>query len=238
MNQNHKAFQLWENGQLNEAIQLLFKEIEKNSENSDAYCNLASLLILAKKYEDAQVVLETALKKYPKQLELLYAFGNLYYHKNNAIKALDYFIKVFNGNEVRLKEDATIMIGQCYLVLNNPKKALVYLLLAHENNKKDNSVILLLGDCMMQISYFNEAKNYYIKSLKLSPDNDEALFKRGLVGAALKEKSENFTSFFEKSKELDPKKYEERLYQLKEIESFIFSQNNNIKKETYDRRDG
>jgi tetratricopeptide (TPR) repeat protein len=221
MNQNHKAFQLWGNGQLNEAVQLLFEEIEKNSENSDAYCNLASILILAKKYEDAQVVLETALKKDPKHLELLYTFGNLYYYKNNAKKALDYFFKVFNGNKISLREDATIMIGQCYLVLTNPEKALVYLLLAHENNKKDNSVILLLGDCMMQISHFNEAKNYYIKSLELSPDSDEALFKRGLVGAVLKEKSEVFTSFFEKSKELNPKKYEERLYQLKNIESFI-----------------
>jgi len=242
VNLNHKAFQLWENGQLNEAVQLLFEEIEKNDENSDSYCNLASIFILAKKYDDAQVVLETAHEKYPNHIELLYTFGNLYYQKNNSTLALKYFYQVFNGNEDSLKKDATIMIGQCYLLLNEPKKALVYLITAYENNEKDSSIMILLGDCMMQTSHFKEAKNYYMKAWEVSPKNDEILFKRGLVGAALKEEPEIFNDFFEQSKKLNPKKYQKRLQQIKDIETFIYSQKNNTQpineNELNDRKDG
>lgn len=242
MNQNHKAFQLWKNGQLNEAVQLLFEEIENNNENSDSYCNLASIFILAKKYEDAQVVLETALEKEPNHVELLYTFGNLYYQKNNPTKALIYFNQVLNGNGNSFKNDAVVMIGQCYLLLNEPKRALAYLLTAHEKNEKDSSILTLLGDCMMQINHFKQARQYYTKAYDLSPDNDEILFKRGLVGAALKEKPEKFNLFFEKAKTINPENYQKRLQKLKEIEVFMSSQQNNTKplrgNEVNERRDG
>ncbi len=242
MNKDHHAFQLWENGQLNEAIQLLFKEIDRNEENSNSYCNLASILILAKKYDDAQAVLETALKKYQNHVELLYTFGNLYYYKNNPIKALEYYHQVFNGNETNLKNDAMIMIGQCHLLLNEPKKALVYLLTAYENDGKDSSLIILLGDCMMQTNHFEKAKKYFMKALEQSPDNDEVLFKRGLVGAALKEEPEIFNDFFERSKKLNPENYIKRLQQLKDSEAFVSRQQKKrqipIKNELNDRKDG
>ncbi|MEG0497331.1 MAG: tetratricopeptide repeat protein [Carnobacterium sp.] len=241
MNKNHHAFQLWENGQLNEAVQLLFEEIDRNEENRDSYCNLASILILAKRYDDAHAVLETALKKYQNHADLLYTFGNLYYHKNNPIKALEYYNQVFNGNEKNLKNDATIMIGQCHLLLNEPKKAMVYLLTAYENDENDTSLNTLLGDCMMQTNHFKEAKNYFMKALEQSPDNDEVLFKRGLVGAALKEKPMIFNDFFEKSKKLNPEKFIKRLHQLKDSEAFVSSQQKSEqapkKNELNDRKD-
>lgn len=221
MNRNHKAFQLWEQGKLNEAIRLLFEEIEEQTENSDSYCNLASILILAKKYEDAQAVLETALQKYPNHLELLYTFGNLYYYKNMPEKSLVYFERVFQAEETSLKNDAAIMIGQCYLMLENPKKALVYLLLAYPENPKDSLLLLLLGDCFMQTGHFKEAKGYFEQAVAVTPDNDEAWFKRGVIGMALNESATTVESFFKTSHELNPEAHLKRLQQLQAIEKFI-----------------
>ena len=221
MNRNHKAFQLWEQGKLNEAIRLLFEEIEEQTENSDSYCNLASILILAKKYEDAQAVLETALQKYPNHLELLYTFGNLYYSKTMPEKSLMYFEHVFQAEETSLKNDAAIMIGQCSLMLENPKKALVYLLVAYSENPKDSLLLLLVGECFMQTGHFKEAKGYFEQAVAATPDNDEAWFKRGVIGMALNESTTTVESYFKTSHELNPEAHLKRLQQLQAIEKFI-----------------
>lgn len=65
MDRNQKAFQLWEQGQPTEAIELLFKEIDTHPENMDSYYNLATMLMLAQKYEDAKAVLTLANEKRP-----------------------------------------------------------------------------------------------------------------------------------------------------------------------------
>lgn len=239
VNNDHNAFQLWRNGQLNEAVQLLFREIELNKDNSGSYCNLASILTLAKKYEDAQAVLEVALEKFPNHIELVYAFGNLYYQRNMPRKAIEYFEQVFNINETNFKKDATVMLAQSYLLLNSPKKALIYLLIAHDNDKQDSLIINLLGDCMMQTRHFKEAKEYYMQVLEKSSENDEVLFKRGLVGAALKEERETVNAFFEKSKIINPKAHQERLCQLQDSEKYSSTLSAKmINNEAKERKDG
>ncbi|MEG0289443.1 MAG: tetratricopeptide repeat protein [Carnobacterium sp.] len=221
MNRNHEAFQLWEQGNLNEAIQLLFEEIEEQPENSDSYYNLAMILIVAKKYADAQAVLETALQKKPEHPTLLYAFGNLYYQQERYTESLVYFTRVFQHPQTGLKNDAARMIGQCYFSLKEPKKALVYLLMVKIENEPDSALFLLIGNCLMQTGHFDEAKDYLEKVMEITPDNDEAWFKRGLIGMALKEPPTVFEAFFKQSSTLNPNSHQERIQQLKAIEAMV-----------------
>lgn len=221
MNRNHEAFQLWEQGNLNEAIQLLFEEIEEQPKNSDSYYNLATMLILAKKYADAQAVLEMALQEKPGHPELLYAFGNLYYQQERYTESLVYFTQVFQHPQTGLKNDAARMIGQCYFSLQNPKKALVYLLMIKTENEPDSSLFLLIGNCLMQTGNFNEAKDYFEKVMEITPENDEAWFKRGLIGMALNEPPAIFEDFFKQSSTLNPNSHQERIQQLKAIEAMV-----------------
>ncbi|MEK6189458.1 MAG: tetratricopeptide repeat protein [Carnobacterium alterfunditum] len=224
MNRNHEAFQLWEKGEFNEAIQLLIEEINNDPANSDCYYNLANMFILGKKYEDAKAILETAIEKFPEDPIFIYAFGNLYYEIEDYSTALSYFNQVIKFNETRLKKDAMVMIGQNYLALNQSKKALVYFLSAYEEDKLDIALILLIGNTLMQLGSFKEAKMFFELGIEQAPQNDEAWFKCGVVGMALKEEVDSLKKYFDKAKELDPIKYEERTKQLQAIEVIMKDQ--------------
>ncbi|MDN5373144.1 MAG: hypothetical protein PWR19_2190 [Carnobacterium sp.] len=224
MERNHKAFQLWEQGEFNQAIQLLMEEINDNPDNSDSYYNLATMFILGHKYDDAKAILETAIEKYPNDSIFIYAFGNLYYELENYQVSLNYFEQVTQFQETPLKKDAMVMIGQNYLALDQSKKALVYFLSAYEEDKLDMTLILLIGNTLMQVGSFQEAKKYFELSMEQAPQNDEAWFKRGVVGMVLEEDLNIFQSFFNKSKELNPSRYEERIQQLTAIESIVKNQ--------------
>ena len=224
MERNHKAFQLWEQGEFNQAIQLLMEEINDNPDNSDSYYNLATMFILGHKYDDAKAILETAIEKYPNDSIFIYAFGNLYYELENYQVSLNYFEQVTQFQETPLKKDAMVMIGQNYLALDQSKKALVYFLSAYEEDKLDMTLILLIGNTLMQVGSFQEAKKYFELSLEQAPQNDEAWFKRGVVGMALKEEDHSVKHYFDKAKELNPITYGKRLEQLQSIEAVMKTQ--------------
>ena len=227
MERNHEAFQLWEQGEFNKAVQLLMKEINDNPDNNDSYYNLATMFILGHKYDDAKVILETAIEKYPNDPIFIYAFGNLYYELEDYQISLNYFNQVIQFIGTPLKKDAMVMIGQNYLALDQSKKALVYFLSAYEEDKLDMTLILLIGNTLLQLGSFKEAKKYFELSMEQAPKNDEAWFKRGVVGMVLEEDASVFDHFFKKAKELNPKKYEERIKQLTAIESIVKNQGNN-----------
>lgn len=224
MNRNHEAFQLWEKGEFNEAIQLLIEEINDNPANSDSYYNLATMFILGKKYEDAKAILETAIEKYPENSIFVYAFGNLYYEIEDYSTSLTYFNQVIQFTETPLKKDAMVMIGQNFLALNQSKKALAYFLSAYEEDPLDLTVILIIGNTLMETGSFNEAKHYFELSIEQAPKNDEAWFKRGVVGMALKEEDNSVKHYFDKAKELNPITYGKRLEQLQSIEAVMKTQ--------------
>ena len=102
--------------------------------------------------------------------------------------------------------------------------ALAYFLSAYEEDKLDKTLILLIGNTLMQLGTFEEAKKYFELSIEQSPQNDEAWFKRGVVGMALKEEVDSLKQYFDKAKELDPIKYEERTKQLQAIEVMMKNQ--------------
>ncbi len=224
MNRNHEAFQLWEKGEFNEAIQLLIEEINDNPTNSDSYYNLATMFILGKKYEDAKAILETAIEKYPENSIFVYAFGNLYYEIEDYSTSLTYFNQVIQFTETPLKKDAMVMIGQNFLALNQSKKALAYFLSAYEEDPSDITVILIIGNTLMQTGSFKEAKRYFELSIEQVPKNDEAWFKRGVVGMALKEDNHSVKQYFDKAKELNPITYGKRIEQLQSIEAVMKNQ--------------
>lgn len=131
MDENLKAFELWDKGEYSEAIQVLFNQIEENPENMASYYNLANMLLVAKKEEDAKAVLLVANEKSPNHPEILYAFGTYYYQIEDYPQGIHAFLAVFQ-QDTYLKKDSLVMIAQCYIALGNPQKALVYLLTAEE----------------------------------------------------------------------------------------------------------
>lgn len=224
MNRNYEAFRLWESGETNAAVALLFKEIEEHPESSDSYCNLASMLISAEHYGEAGAVLHTAMEKHPNHPSVLYAFGNFYYQQQKYPEALENFSHVFESAETDLKNDAAIMIGQSYAALQQPQRALAFLLTAYTKDSDDLTVILLIGNCFIQTGAFEDAQPFFEKAVQLSPENDEAWFKRGLASMALEEEPSSYQLFFQKAAELNPADQQIRMEQMEEIKKMIKNQ--------------
>ncbi|SFH85090.1 tetratricopeptide repeat protein [Pisciglobus halotolerans] len=221
MDRNHRAFQLWETGKVNEAIALLFQEIDETSDNRNSYYNLATILILSRKFEDAEVVLVEAEKKFPQDEMMLYAFGNLYYQKEDYPLAIQYFKKVNQLKHSLLKEETNRMMGQTYLAMDDPQKALVYLLQAESTAGQDPTILMMIGNALMQTGFFTEAERYFERTTHLSKDNDEAWFKRGVCRFASENSLKEAEPYFNKAKTINPVRFEEQIKQFKQIEKTI-----------------
>lgn len=113
------------------------------------------------------------------------------------------------------------MLGQSYLALEQPKKALVYLLTAFQLDETDSELALLLGNAFLQTEAFKEAYTYYDLTSKLNQENNEAWFKKGLMGMVLGNEKETIEADFQKSQELNPGYYQQNLTKLEEIEAFL-----------------
>ena len=221
MERNHQAFQLWEKGKVQEAIELLFFEIEKNSNNRDSYYNLASILTLSHKYDDAEAVLETAIEKYPNENIFLYAFGNLSYKKKEYQKAIDYYNKTKQLENNNLKKEITLMLGQTYFAMNQPKKALVYLLQIEITLNDDSSILMMIGNCFLQTGFFKEAESRFKQVTKIEKENDDAWFRLGVCNYVENNK-EKAKSYFEQAKQVNPSHFIKLLTQFKEIEKLLY----------------
>lgn len=222
MERNHQAFQLWEKGKVQEAIELLFFEIENEPNNRDSYYNLASILTLSHKYDDAEAVLETAIEKYPDEDMFLYAFGNLNYKKEEYQKAVDYYKKIKKLKNNTFKKEITLMLGQSYFAMNQPKKALVYLLQIEMTSNDDSTLLMMIGNCFLQTGFFKEAESRFKQVSEIEKENSDAWFRLGICSYA-KSNKEKAEFYFEQAKQIDPSHFIELLTQFKEIEQLLYN---------------
>lgn len=221
MDLNQKALSLWNEGKASEALETLFKAIDEEPNKKEGYYNLVSLLIAAKKFADAKAVLDTAGEKFPEEESFLYAYGNWHYQQNNYTNALDSYVQVFGKPDSFFKGEAAAMIGQCYLALQQPKLALAYLLEAEVHHPKDTTILLMLGNSLLQTESFLDAERYFGKVIALDEKSAEAWFKKGLALRARQQDPEEVKVCLQKAKQLDPEKFLTYAQQLKEIESVV-----------------
>lgn len=221
MDLNQKALSLWNEGKATEALEVLFRAIDEEPMNKEGYYNLISVLIAAKKFADAKVVLDTAVKKFAAEDSFLYAYGNWYYQQHHYTKAVKSYLQVFQQQKSLFKGEAAAMIGQCYLALQQPKLALAYLLEAEVHHPGDKTILMMIGNSLLQTKSFVDAERYFDKVLGLDEENAEAWFKKALTKRALQHKPEEVKLCLQKAKQLDPEKFLTYTKQLKEIETWV-----------------
>lgn len=221
MDLNQKALSLWNQGQANEAVTMLFKAIDEEPDKKESYYNLITVLIAAKKFSDAQAVLDAVKEKFGVEEAYVYAYGNWHYQQQEFLKALEDYQKVFQYKESVLSKESAAMIGQCYFALGQPRMALAYLLEAEAYFPEDKEVLLLIGDCLLQTESFSDAERYFDKVINLVDTSAEAWFKLSLAKRALNKDPNEVKRYLQKAKELDPEAFLFYVNQLKEIESLI-----------------
>ncbi|MBM6613584.1 tetratricopeptide repeat protein [Desemzia sp. RIT804] len=218
MDLNQEALLLWNKGRANEAVATLFKAIDEKPEQAEAYYNLINVLISAQKFSDAKVVLETAVEKFTEEESFLYAYGNWHYQQGQYKEALIHYLNVFQHQDSLFRGEAAAMIGQCYMALQQPKLALAYLLEAEINHPIDTTILLMIGNGLLQTKSFVDAESYFNKVIVLDQENAEAWFKKGLAKRALRHDPEEVKQCLQKAKQLDSERFLTYVKQLKEIE--------------------
>lgn len=218
MDWNQQALSLWNEGRGNEAVTALFKAIEQQPNDPDSYYNLIQLLIAGDKFADAAGVLETAQEKFPRNVSFIFTKGNWHYEQQQFSEALACYEDVFQRKEHTLAGEATVMLGQCYLALKQPKLALVYLLEAEVLFPGEENIWLMMGDALLQTGSFSDAGRYFNKVIIADETNAEAWFKKGLTKRTLNHDPDGVNECFRKARELDEELFLSFVKQIKNID--------------------
>lgn len=179
--------------------------------NFDNYTMYARILSKKGDFKGAIEKIEAAEKIDSENQELMLMKGIVYKNVDDYINALKYFRKVKNK---RLRKEAYLEIGESYLQLNRPQKALSYFKRAQNSGNK------LANKHLARIYYeagnLNKAVKYYKKALAADRSDTMALRQLGYIYKERKNWSKSLSYFKRYLKHVkDP-------YEKKMIEDEIF----------------
>lgn len=209
----------WQAGHHEAAVSALTKYLNTHPDDIDGYLLLASFLTILQDFEQAELLLQKTLVKFPHQPSLTYALATLYYQSQAYDQALPLFLSLQSNAET--SEDATFMLGETYLQLNQPQRALGYALTAVEQDPAKTDANVLVADIMIQLQMFKQAEPYLAQALKQQPQSAAINFKYGLIAMVL---GKNYNDYFVKSRQLDEKYFKTHRQQLDEIARFLDTQ--------------
>ena len=184
----YKAERLYEKRRYPEVIREVKEVIKKNPRYARGYGLIGKTLIELKRYREARVYLNKALKIQP---DLHYArihLGESYFEAGDYDKALSIFKKVEELD--LLNVDAILDIGEVYVQKKNYELAEKYLKKAISMKPEYFSPYNEMGNLSYLRGNYSLAIEYYKKSLEKRDDYEDALIGLGLAHTALKEYKE------------------------------------------------
>ena len=180
-----QAFDLKSQKCYKQAIEMLYKALEIENDNTEILFQLGELYFLLNNYPRAQHYLEKVLSKNDKHAETLGLLVKIYEFSNDAENAFSCAEKLLN-----LKKDVKNSIK---LIEISSKKGDLKRIEEFENS--DNSKILYaVAKAFYDNKLQDKSKEKLEKTLEIEPDNEDALV---LLGKIYFDKSE-----FEKAKEI------------------------------------
>lgn len=217
-NQNLKERQKRETEKL---VHKLIQAIDEHPDKVNNYYDLGSLLTRLSDYEQAEELFMKALgifeaKADQSAVDLLnYGLGNLYYEVGKVDQAIALYNKMADK---KLKADSYLMLAQSYMKKGRHKQAVAYGITAHELRSDDPAIDQVLGDSLLALGEFKDAKKYYDAILKYHPGRADTQFNRGIVAMVL---GEPYQDYLAQAKQLDPSYYAKSEQRLAEIEKTL-----------------
>lgn len=200
----------------------LVQDIDAQPDKVQNYYDLGTLLTRLKSYEQSEELFMKALGRFDHNKVatnlLEYGLGNLYYEVAKFDEALKWYQKI---TDTKLKADAYLMMAQSWMQKKNYKRAIVYGLTAHDLRKQDPEVNQVLGDALLALGNFEQAKDFYDQILVRHPGRADTQFNRGLVAMVL---GEAYTDYLSQAKQLDPDYYRQSEQRIADIEKVLRDQ--------------
>ena len=210
--------------QTQKLVHRLVMAIDEEPDKFNNYYDLGALLTRLNDFEQAEELFMKALgifekKNDAKAVNLLnYGLGNVYYSVGKTNEAIKQYNKI---DDAKLKADSYLMLAQSYMKQKNYQQAVAYGLTAHDLRPQDPEINQTIGDSLLALGEFKQAKNYYDLILKRHPGRADTQFNRGLVAMVL---GEPYQDYLNQSQQLYPEYNAQREKRISDIEHFLQKQ--------------
>lgn len=202
---DQKIAQLYDEGKVEQAINLLIKKIDQHPQQVANYLQLSTYLIEQGSLDQAQKLLEQAQHLVKEPQELNYNLAVCYYMQGDFDKALALLDQIPNDDLTLYQKALT------YLKLGQGQKALAYALTIKKN---DERIQELLGDIWLSLGENQQAQQMYLAI----PDNKKNAKVYFLLGVTTLEKDrDQAQKYFAQAKQMDAKYYQQAMNQYASI---------------------
>ncbi len=146
-----------------------------------------------KRYDEAIIVYEEILRKYPEAYLIYKNIGNCYFNQEKYEEAEAAYLKILEKDPRNI--DAIILIGNTYANRGQIEKALEWYNKVEFEKIEDPIVLYNLGTNYYNNSKFEEALKFYQRAVELQKDFLDALYQLGLTYLTLNKTAEAIQTF-------------------------------------------
>ncbi len=163
-------------GKLNEVIKEGEKLIQAYPGEPEYVADLANKLIANDRYEDATQILNQAILDFPENPIILYQMAEVYNKTGKTEAAKEIMNKIFDGTEFSLEKKMQIVANYFGQELSEADRKYVLSLADKiiEYHPDEADGYALYGDLLQSFDSLKEAREMYLKSLRLNPSNLQA----------------------------------------------------------------
>jgi tetratricopeptide (TPR) repeat protein len=199
---NISSDKLYENGDIQGAIEELKKALLLDPSNVNVHNSLGVCFGLLGNYEPALEEFKTAVALEPEEYMALYNMGLVYMLTDRRERALELFLRAdkINGSAF----EVTFQTGKLYLELGEPEKSRIFLERAAAIEPISGAVYRYLGECYAANNLQQEAISAYRKAVKLNPQDAASMSALGCLFADQGENPEITLMFCRESVGLVP----------------------------------
>ncbi|PNZ70443.1 tetratricopeptide repeat protein [Staphylococcus croceilyticus] len=202
---NQETIYEWiKEGQLEQALQALFNNIEEEPNVVENYINAGIVLADAGEVEKAERFFQKAITIDDKNGAVYYNLANLYYNQDRYQEAIKLYQLALKHDMDKV--DTNYMIGMAFNQLDSHREAMPFLMTAAElDNNNDAEVQFQYGLVLCHLELFKEAIKQLNKVLTIDSKHVDALYNLGLATYMETEDVDEAIAYFDKAIEIDPK---------------------------------
>ncbi|GGG84008.1 tetratricopeptide repeat protein [Staphylococcus pragensis] len=191
-------------GQLEQALQALFNNIEEEPDVVENYINAGIVLADAGEVEKAERFFQKAMTIDDKNGAVYYNLANLYYNQDRYQEAIKLYQLALKYDMDKV--DTNYMIGMAFNQLDSHREAMPFLMTAAElDDKNDAEVQFQYGLVLCHLELFKEAIKQLKNVLTIDSKHVDALYNIGLATYMETEDVDAAVAYFDKAIEIDPK---------------------------------
>ncbi len=173
-----KAFELKNEGNYKQAIELFYKALTIDNESSEIMCEIAGLYSKLKNHDRAIEYYEQALSSDPFNLDIKYNLALVYKSMGNMEKAIAFLDSIYKKNP---KIDYLVDLLHCLYVEKRFEEVIDAYKKATLINSGSDGLHYYVGLCYSALSEYKKAEKHFRKAYELNNENLDVKYELAFV---------------------------------------------------------